>query len=579
MSGGNGYSRLPKTLGAAAIVISAFGFFAGLGLYGLQDNNEGLYGQIALSMYKTGDYVIPRANDLIYIEKPPMLYWLTALSFSLFEVNEFAARFTPALAAFLTGMTLYFFLRPRFGAKFAILTLLIWSSTVGALFFARILFFDMLLTFWLTAALCALYALVEEGKRRYACLAYAAVGGAVLTKGILGIAIPGMVMFVYLYWRENGEQWLPRASVFRTLPRRLLSLVDPAGLLVFLAVALPWHILAARAEPDFLRYYFVNEHYLRFLGLRLPMDYYSGPPWYYTWRFLLFLLPWVLLMAWPALKPGIVKATPFPKRGPRLRGFFLIWLCCVFIFFSLSRAKANYYIIAAVPPAVALLSMTILSMSRRVGTMRILVWFARLSPLVTFAAVFGTLALAPFFPDRARVYIAGLGYAPALAVLAGEVIAVSILVWNRLAARVPLLGAMAIALWMSLFMLCASLFMRGSESLFSLKPLFRDMSAEGISRDRLYLYRDYEGISSAGFYAGGPVTIIDSESRDLLYGATKAPDSPHLISMDAFEASADGAKRWIVVRKGDMNGFTAKVGADRFDIWKRYGNTFVVAVK
>jgi len=194
---------------------------------------------------------------------------------------------------------------------------------------------------------------------------------AVLTKGLLAFVVFGAVAATMLWDAEE------RSRLWRVL-------VDPVAIAVLLAIALPWHLAAAYRQPGFAWFYFVNEHVLRFLGRREPHDFYEGPWWYYLPRLALGSLPWAVLL----VVPGRSRE---PSDGTQR--FLWAWLLAPLVFFSASIAKANYYMVIALP-ALSLL------LGRRLATLDTSRW-AALAPaawLALFAvgAAFGTRASESF---------------------------------------------------------------------------------------------------------------------------------------------------------------------------------------
>jgi 4-amino-4-deoxy-L-arabinose transferase-like glycosyltransferase len=322
--------RLPL-LPTAAFILTLFSCFFGLGSYGLLDNNEGLYASIARDMAAGGNLIIPHLNGLPYIEKPPMLYWLTALSFHLFGTSEWAARLPEALALLGTIAACSVFIGRKVGANAGAATALVISSSLVTLVIGREILCDMLFTCFVTCALLAAYNWYASQKRLWLLAAYVAGALAVLTKGPTALALIGGVALSFLVVER----------IKFTVWRRA---IDPFGIALFLLIAAPWFILASREEPDFAWFYFINEHVLRFLNLRQPHDYYNGPWWYYLPRILGYLFPWTLFL-------------PLLARSPRttLERFLYCWFGWMLFFFSLSGAKANYYMIVGIPPLAMLL--------------------------------------------------------------------------------------------------------------------------------------------------------------------------------------------------------------------------------
>ncbi|CAN0429108.1 unnamed protein product, partial [Phaeothamnion confervicola] len=232
------------------LLLAAFAFNAfalDLGSYGILDTNEGLYAQIAAEMRAGGDWIVPHLDGLPYIEKPPLLYWLTALGFGLFGPTEAAARAVPA-AASLSVVATALWLGARTGRPMAgWVAGLIVATSIVTIAIGRTLYFDMLNTALVSLALAAAYVGLDEGKAGPIRLAAAALALAVLTKGLVGMGLCAIVLASFLVaTRAPLAHW-----------KRLL---DPVAILVFLAIAVPWHVAAALRHDEFAWFYFVNEH-------------------------------------------------------------------------------------------------------------------------------------------------------------------------------------------------------------------------------------------------------------------------------------------------------------------------------
>lgn len=259
------------------LLVLAF-LLLGLSGYGLLDDNEGLYAEVAREMLRTGNFVIPHLNTLPYLEKPPLLYYLVALSFTLFGESEFAARMVPVSAAILCMLVLIFFghriNRPQTGRLAAVMLV----TGLGFAILSRTLMIDVLLTALLSASLIFLYLWFEQDKRADLSASYALLGLAVLAKGLVAIVLFGLIATSFIFIAR-------RPSFYQSFK----ALFDPFALGLFLLIAAPWHILASLYDSHFLWFYFVNEHLLRFLGQREPHDYYVGPVYYYLPRILVSL--------------------------------------------------------------------------------------------------------------------------------------------------------------------------------------------------------------------------------------------------------------------------------------------------
>jgi 4-amino-4-deoxy-L-arabinose transferase-like glycosyltransferase len=334
---------------ASALLICASIWFAGLEYRGLFMPDEGRYADIAREMLDADDWVTPRLNGIKYLEKPPLQYWATAGAFSVLGVDEWTARLWPAYTGFL-GIALTAFagfrLAPRSPWLPTAVTLAgCWGYFLGAQF----LTLDMGLTFFLTVAMLGFLLSRRAGiplaeERGWMIFAWAGMACAVLSKGIVGIVIPGLALLVYVALERE-----------LSLLRRLHWV---PGLCVFGAIALPWFVLAQHRNPEFFHFFFIREHLERYL---LPDHHRPGPWWYFVPVLLVGLLPWT-----PSIPAAFARAwRTSAAPGFKLDRFLVIWTGVVVVFFSASHSKLPGYILPAVPAILLLFARHYPALSER----------------------------------------------------------------------------------------------------------------------------------------------------------------------------------------------------------------------
>jgi 4-amino-4-deoxy-L-arabinose transferase-like glycosyltransferase len=323
----------------AALVGCTVLWFAMLTQRPLFDPDEGRYAEIPREMLNSGDWLIPHLNALAYLEKPPLQYWLTALAYRGFGQNEFAARLCTGVAGYLSLLTVYLLGLKLWGPDAGFRALSFTAASMLFVLLGHQLTPDMLLSFALLAALgCFLMAQRRRDRPRewrpWMLGCWAAMAFAVLTKGLIGVLIPVATLGGYVMWQGD---WL-------VLRRLHIS----RGLPLFAALAVPWFVLAARANPRFLAFFFVREHFQRFLT---PIEHRTQPWWFFAPVLVAGILPW-LPQALRALAAAFVRRVP---RG-QYDAARVLWVWCVFtlIFFSLSDSKLVTYILPVIP-ALALL--------------------------------------------------------------------------------------------------------------------------------------------------------------------------------------------------------------------------------
>ena len=315
-----------KKLNALCLLVILLGgylfFLFNLGSYSLKEPDEGRYAEIPREMVEQGDYLVPHLNYVRYFEKPPLLYWVTAGSYRLFGVNEWAFRFPNALAAFLCALSLYVLSKRWFGRRVAFLSSLILISSFGFLAMARIVTTDMLFGVLLFAAILCFNAYYREGKESYRHLFYVWLALATLAKGPVALILVGGTILIYLLTER-------RLSFLKDLLNR-------KDILLYLLVAAPWFIAISMKEKEFFSFFFVDQHVLRFLTTKHNR---SGPVYYFVPVLLGAMLPWSVFLPRSVIELWRVK---------ELRLFF-IWSGVVFLFFSLSGSKLHPYILPVFP--------------------------------------------------------------------------------------------------------------------------------------------------------------------------------------------------------------------------------------
>lgn len=303
-------------------------YFWQLGSYGLMNPDEGRYSEIPREMLESGDFLTLHLNYVSYFEKPPLHYWLTAVSFLIFGQNEFAARFIPALMGFLTILMTWFTARKFEGEDTANFSAIILGTS--ALFFAisRINITDMTLSFFLTLSLFSFYIFYKENRKRWLYVFYAALAFATLAKGLIGIILPAGVIFWFMVFKRD---W--------SIMKRLF--LSPAILLFFLICVPPFY-LVCKKNPDFFYFFFIQEHFLRY-STKMHDRY--APFWFFIPIIIGGLFPWLggLFVSYKNY---------FSKKDENI--YLVLWVLIITLFFSVSHSKLAPYIIP-VYPALAIL--------------------------------------------------------------------------------------------------------------------------------------------------------------------------------------------------------------------------------
>ncbi len=526
-----GELRRSRALSTSSVaVVALFLLWLGLGSYGLGNNNEGLYATVAEDMLANGQWLMPHLNGVPYPEKPPFFYHVLALAFSLFGANEWSARLVSAVSTSALLLLVYRFLLGVAGQTAARLGALILASSAGSVMLARSVMPDALLNLLFAAALLGSFDAWRRQSQARMMLALAALAFAALTKGLLAplLFVAIWSAFVVLRWRADGRM-------------TVRFLLRPLPWIVFAAIAVPWHVAAATAYPDFAWTYFWNEHVLRFLGQRIPQDTYSGSPLYYLPRVLLLFFPWIVFV------PGALRRTS--ARLANSDGaivFCAIAVLAILAFFSLSAAKANYYVALALPFAAAWLAIRLADQA--VPRRHELMVTAVLAALMLAAGVWAVMQEVKWATVVARGHWHTVTLSAVL--LAGAVASV-VLIWRGYLS-LWLLPALATVTLLAL----ALAVNQTLEAKLSVRQVLHAARAQ-CSACELMLYRDYESMSAAGFYSEQAVLpVIDSESADLWWGRQWQPAAETFIdSLGVLHAAREGQRIMVMVGKRDRARF------------------------
>jgi 4-amino-4-deoxy-L-arabinose transferase-like glycosyltransferase len=441
-------SILSRLLWLIAIVATLyFCYFRQLGVVGLMGPDEPRYAWIARDMMESGDWITPRLYGSPWFEKPPLYYWGAALSFKVFGVNETSARLPSAIAALLATLTLAWLAWRVYGSATARWLLLLLPSSAGMIGFSHSAATDMLFSAMLTCAMVPAGVLLgmvpfargedrsadrdfgtelsNSAKLIAAALLGLFLGYAMLAKGPAAIILSGGAV---VCWAAYTKRW-----------KHTLRLLHPVAIAVFCVVALPWYVLCAMRNPDFLRVFILEHNFKRFLT---PEFQHIQPFWYYAGILSIALLPWT-----PALLWAIVTGTRSLLRGARLSAmscFLLSWASFCLVFFTISRSKLPGYILPAIPAIGLLLARAIVKLG---PTRRWSFALTSLVPGIALAVLFFEL-----FSHNDQILKKAVAYTPAVELAIAAIGAANILLallylaprrnLAMIAAVVPVLFAM-----------------------------------------------------------------------------------------------------------------------------------------
>lgn len=544
---GWGWMLLPILLTAVLYLLTTTG-------RGVIDYDEGYYAGAAKGMAESGNWVTPYVNGIRFLEKPPLLYWLTAASFKAFGINEFALRLPTAIAVIVLVWIVMLIARRIADQRTAVIAGLITSFSAGTYIFTRETLHDVWLVLFITLAMCAFVDWYVDPARslRRALLFYVATAGAFLCKSLVGVAFPvGIVAVFFLLARER-----PKWRTLHVLP----------GSLLFLVLTVPWHWLAAIQNYGFLDFFFLGEQVLRFLGKREPPVLWSLPLVTFWALILVWLFPWTVFL--PA---AIAESRKPGYRNQRLLlTLVLAWAGVILGFFSMSNRLEHYAFPAF--PALSLFIAATLSRSESKWTLWAFRGLAILGILVFVAGIGAGIWIATgheltatstgptnrldetdfsILAEMPSVILSEL-LKPAAATILALCIGFCAALWfemrrRRLPAVLCLAGGMMIV--------CGSIHwsIHTCEDLISSKKFAMAIAREARPGDRLVVTDDYESANSLNFYEPLTVEICDGIAYALVPGM-KYPDAPKiLLTRQEFQTAWHSAQRvFALVPKSKM---------------------------
>jgi 4-amino-4-deoxy-L-arabinose transferase-like glycosyltransferase len=495
---------------AVPVRLLALGLAAFIGLWllalggrSLVSADEGRYATLSLGMLQSGDWVTPRLNGLLYFEKPPLQYWAGALAMSLLGVNEFAARLWPGLAGLFTVLITAHTARRLWGATAGLHAALIGGSTTWIVVNSHFLSLDAGLTAMLTLVLCALLLAQHAGpggtQRRWMLAAWAGMGLAVLSKGLVGVLIPGAVLVLHGLWRRDFALWR--------------QFQWGSGLALFALITVPWFVLVSSRNPDFAQFFFIHEHLQRYLT---PVHRREGAWWFFVPILLVGFLPWTGALPW------LLRV----RRADFAGSLLLLWALFVLLFFSASSSKLPSYILPMFPALVLLLAQRTPQVS-----LAVLRWHLVL-PALVWAAALAALPLlgrkvasdAPVAATQAL--LRGIGIGGALFVLA------ALAAWLLLRRGRPT-AALAVVAGAHL---CAALAVLESHDTYgqlkSSDAIVRRLAPAMQGNAPVFSVRAYD--QTLPFYLGRPVLLVDYRD-EFEFGQDHEPGR-WLPTLDAFVA-------------------------------------------
>ncbi len=537
----------------------------------LLDSSDAGHAEAAREMLRSHNWVILHIDGIRYLEKPPLQFWLVAASYAVFGVSAFATRFPLALAVVGMVLMVYFFARRWFGERAGFYAGLIMCASPGVFLFTRIMIPEAIYALFFTATfylfLRAWQGTISPRKGYWGAAALMAL--AVLTRSLIGFVFPVGIIFCFLLATGGLKKW------------RRLPLISSA--IVFLLVALPWHIAALFSGRGFFGgffwFYFINEQIFRALGWRYPTDYEVVPLWLWFAEHIVWFFPWIVFL------PAAIRELPrfrdwrkqLDERGQALV-LLTVWVLFIFLFFSWTKSRMEYYSFSAWPAVAILLGVGLERAEARAAR-----WLSRVQgALASVGALIAVILGAMLWVSRGIASTSDISsllqshptsfYRVAMsdfmdltpqsfADLRHQALAALIVVlvgflgaWVLRRQKRALAANIIMACALGAFFFCANWALGVFTPRLSSEPLAKTILENYRPGDKITLYGEYDAASSVGFYTKKQILIFNGRYNGLEFGSYY-PDAPHIFLDDhTFWPVWNGSERvFLVVPASEMD--------------------------
>ena len=571
-------------------------YVAGMFTPPLLDDADSVHAEAAREILQRSDWVSLHTNGIRYLEKAPLMYWAIAGSYLLLGVSDWSTRLPLGMGVLALLLVTYKLGRLAYGETGGLWSAVVLGTSIGPYLFTRFQIPDLMVGLWLTWGIYFfLRSLDEEQPSRLTCWGFAATCALnVLTKSLIGVVFPAAVIGLYLILTGNL--------------RHLRKLRPVSSTLLFLAIAIPWHVLAALRNPGqgtvpgFLWFYFVNEQFLRYLNKRVPAGYDTVPLLIFWGLLFVWLVPWIIFLPqaladvarrWSKLREGLDRQEPANL-------LFAIWAVVIIVFFSFST-RQEYYTLPALPGLALLMGGWLAkeagsdanSPERRAGRVSSLAFLA--VAVVIFLLGLGLLIssrppapgadLADLLKKNSADYNLSLGHfldltpqalgrfrtpllVTVLSLLLGAGLNWFCRRWQR-----PQAGNIALAFMMVAVLGCVHAGLVTFAPILSSQPLAEAIRKHYRPGDVIVVDGEYHQASTLNFYVGVPLRVLHEPSGSLWYGS-KFPDAPQVFeTQSSFNALWSGPAR--VFLWTDQENPVELQGAKRFLLARNGGKTIL----
>jgi 4-amino-4-deoxy-L-arabinose transferase-like glycosyltransferase len=533
----------------------------------VDDDVDAAHALVSREMLQRHDFVVPYMDGIRYLIRPPMHFWLVAASYALLGESAFATRLPLALAMIGLVLLTFAFGRRFFGDRAGLYGALAVATSAGMFIFTRTMIPEAIYAFEFTAIFYLfLRAWTGSLSPRAGYWGAAAMCGlAMLTRGLIGLIFPAGAIIGFITLSGGWRRW------------RELRIFSSCS--IALAIAAPWHVLAALRTPGFLWAYFVNEYINRALGTRLPHDYSAVPLWLWWVEHLAWLFPWSFFV------PLAIRQFPGPRTWKstdpetQARLLLFLWAGVIMVFFSIeSGSRMEYYSFGAWPALALLLGLGIARAEEALDGL--LMWIARflagVGVLAGIAA--GTLiwmfSRVPGSGDFAAdvqthdtdFYQSSMAHVLDLSLLFAFVVSCILRERRRHAA-----ATIAVAIGMAGFFLAANIANKAFEPSLSSRALALEINRTLRPEDWIAIYGDIRVAPGVAFYSNRRVLLYNATGSNLEFGS-HYPDAPKVFYTDEDFLQLWSGPRRIVLIAPTAAGATVLTKLPGGHVWQLAGS-------
>lgn len=375
------------------ILIALFMSFIGLNSFTLFDVDEAVFAQATKEMFQSGNLITPTYNGENRYDKPILFYWLMAVAYKIFGINEFSARLPSAVAGVLLSASIFLFLRKLISEKAAFFAGLSFTLSIYFFAYSHAAVTDMVLTLFISLSLFSFY-LSYRVHKQYLYGFYIFSALAFLTKGLIGIIFPFTIASLFLLLTKGFKG--------------LWDYVNWKAFVLFLLISLPWYVAQITINGyEFIEYFFIKHHFTRYTGV---ISGHKGPLFYYIPVLLIGFFPWIVYL--PFSLKGVFESLkrllkeriiPNPDQA-QVALFAFIWFSFIFLFFSFSTTKLPNYILPSIPAISIIVGIGITQVENRWLKFSNLSIFL-LGLLISFALIYSRKYLERFGIENSELII------------------------------------------------------------------------------------------------------------------------------------------------------------------------------